>query len=399
MRKLVYIIITILIIISIIPIKTEAITLGEYEAKLKKYQSDAANNAAAINQKQSQINSANSTISSIKQEMKDMTAEVEKMKKDIVKYNDEIKEKTEQTKQILAYYQLSDEKNIYIEYLFGSKDITDLIYRASIVKQMTDYNNQVISELKNMIKKNQNREKELNKKEKELDKQKDNLADRAKQLSQEKSSLSSVSVSIAEQVRVYQQLVNSYKKAGCKSNDIIGVTCARSGEAGVFRRPTRTGYVTSEFGFRWGKLHRGLDIGSGKGSGEKIYPVANGKIIAKDFDNNGALILAIEHYSSVKGKWYTSIYGHMSSYAPGMYVGRTVTSDQYLGYMGSSGYAFGVHLHMEVIPCRLFNFNDRNCSSWASYVSYANGLANSGFKGPRSLIGFPSGTYNSWSTR
>ena len=55
MRKLVYIIITILIIISIIPIKTEAITLGEYESKLKKYQSDAANNAAAINQKQSQI--------------------------------------------------------------------------------------------------------------------------------------------------------------------------------------------------------------------------------------------------------------------------------------------------------------------------------------------------------
>ena len=89
----------------------------------------------------------------------------------------------------------------------------------------------------------------------------------------------------------------------------------------------------------------------------------------------------------------------MSSYAPGMYVGRTVTSDQYLGYMGSSGYAFGVHLHMEVIPCRLFNFNDSHCSSWASYVSYANSIASSGFKGPRSLISFPSGTYNSWATR
>ena len=396
MRKVSCLIIALMLII---PIKTQAITLGEYEAKLKKYQNDAANNRAAINQKQNQINDANSTISSIKGQLKDMESEVEQMKKDIVKYNEEIKEKTEQTKQIIAYYQISDEKNVYIEYLFGSKDITDLIYRASIVKQMTDYNNEVIKELKDMISKNQNREKELNNKEKQLDKEKDALANKAKQLAQEKSNLSSVSVGINEQIRVYQQLVNSYKKAGCKSKDVIGVTCAKSGEAGVFRRPTRTGYVTSEFGFRWGKLHRGLDIGSNKGTGEKIYPVANGKIIAKDFDNNGALILAIEHYSSVKGKWYTSIYGHMSSYAPGMYVGKTVTSDQYLGYMGSSGYAFGVHLHMEVIPCRLFNFNDRNCSSWASYVSYANSLANNGFKGPRSLIGFPSGTYNSWSTR
>ena len=399
MRKLVYIVFSILFIISIIPVNTNAITLGEYEAKLKKYQKDAANNQAAINQKQSQINNTNSTITSIKQQMKDMSAEVEKMKQDIVKYNDEIKEKTEQTKKIIAYYQVSEEQNVYLEYLFGSEDITDLIYRSSIVKQMTDYNNQTISELKSMIKKNQEREKELNKKEKELDKQKDSLANKAKQLATEKSNLSSVSVSIAEQVKVYQQLVNSYKKAGCKTNDVIGVTCAKSGEAGIFRRPTRSGYVTSEFGFRWGKLHRGLDIGSKQGSGEKIYPVANGKIIAKDFDGNGALILAIEHYSSVKGKWYTSIYGHMSSYAPGMYVGRTVTSDQYIGYMGSSGYAFGVHLHMEVIPCRLFNFNDKYCSSWTSYVNYANSLANNGFKGPRSLIGFPKGTYNSWSTR
>ena len=399
MRKLLSIILILVISISLIPINTNAITLGEYEAKLKKYQTDAANNRSAINQKQGEINYNNAEITSIKNEMKDMAAEVEKMQKEIVKYNQEIKEKGEQTKQIIAYYQMTGEENLYLEYMFGAEDITDLIYRSSVVKQITEYNNSVIKELKSMIKKNQDREKELNKKEKQLEEKQAYLGKRITELGLEKESLSTASVSIAQQVKIYQELVTSYKKAGCKSKDVIGVDCAKQGEAGVFRRPTQKGYITSEFGFRWGSLHRGLDIGSSRGTSEKIYPIANGKITAKYLDPNGALILAIEHYSSVKGKWYTSLYGHMSSYAPGLYVGKTVTSSQYIGYMGSTGYSTGNHLHMEVIPCRLYNFGDKNCSSWNSYVNYAKQIARNGFKGPRSLISFPKGLYNSWSTR
>lgn len=399
MRKIFNILLIIAILVSIIPINTSAITLGEYEAKLKKYQTDAANNQNAINKKTTEINQANNTISNIKTEMKDMASEVDKMQKEIVKYNEEIKEKGEQTKEIIEYYQLSEEQNLYLEYMFNAKDITELIYRSSVVKQLTEYNNAAIKELKTLIKKNKDREVQLNKKEKQLEEKQSYLEKRTVQLGEEKADLSVASVSIAQQVKIYQDLVNSYKKLGCKSSDVIGVNCAVQGEAGVFRRPTRSGYITSEFGFRWGSLHRGLDIGSSRGSSEKIYPIANGKITAKYYDPSGALILVMEHYSSAKGRWYSSLYGHMSSYAPGLYVGKNVTSDQYIGYMGSTGYSFGVHLHMEVIPCRLYHFGDNNCSSWYSYTNYARRIANNGYKGPRSVIGFPKGLYNSWSTR
>lgn len=399
MRKFVYIALILCLVITIIPINTSAITLGEYEAKLNKYKTDAENNQKAINKTQSEINQANKDIENIKQEMKNMANEIAKMREEIVEYNAEIKKKGEQTKEIIAYYQLSQEENLYLEYMFGAENITDLIYRSSVVKQLTEYNNKVIDDLEKMIDANEKREVELNNKEKELKEKEKYLAQKVEELGEEKSDLSVASVSISQQVKIYQELVASYKKAGCKSSDVIGVDCAKQGEAGIFRRPTKTGYVTSEFGFRWGSLHRGLDISSSKKTGEKIYPIANGKIIAKYQDPNGALILAIEHYSSAKGKWYTSLYGHMSSYAPGLYVGKNVTSDQYIGYMGNTGYSFGVHLHMEVVPCRLYNWSDGNCSTWYGYVNYAQKVAKQGYKGPRSLINFPKGTYNSWSTR
>lgn len=399
MRKGIYIILILCLMTSLVPIKTHAITLGEYEAKLNKYKTDAENNQQAINKTQSEINQANNNIEYIKQEMKNMANEIVEMREEIVEYNEEIKRKGEQTKEIVAYYQLSERENVYLEYLFGADNVTDLIYRSSIVEQLTTYNNQVIDELESMIEANEKREIELNKKEVELKNRQKNLEEKVVDLGEEKSNLSVASVSIAQQIKIYQELVNSYKKAGCKSKDVIGVDCAVQGEAGVFRRPTKSGYVTSEFGFRWGSLHRGIDISSTNKTKEKIYPIANGKIIAKYKDSAGALILAIEHYSSVKGKWYTSLYGHMSSYAPGLYVGKNVTSDQYIGYMGNTGYSFGVHLHMEVIPCRLYNWSDKNCSTWNGYVNYARKVANQGYKGPRALITFPKGTYNSWKTR
>ena len=71
-----------------------------------------------------------------------------------------------------------------------------------------------------------------------------------------------------------------------------------------------------------------------------------------------------------------------------------VNSNTILGYMGNTGYAFGVHLHLEVWPCRLYG--DSNCSSWSKYVSFAERKFREGFKGAESVISFPNRTYQTW---
>ncbi len=399
MKKLLSILLIVAVLISLLPSGAYAITLGEYEQKLNKYETDAKNNQNAINRTESEINSANREIDNLKQEMIDLSKEIVKLDEEIKEYNQKIKDKILQSRQLLEYLQLSSGENAYLNYVFEAETPTDLIYRAAVVQQMADYNEKVMTELEEMIKKNEERQVEIDKRQKEIDKKEVQLQDKLVYLGNEKVSLKETSVSVAQQIKIYQEIVNAYKKVGCKSTDVIGVDCATNGDAGLFRRPTTSGYVTSEFGWRGGSFHRGLDVGSSKGRGEKIYPIANGTIIAKYYDYYGALTLAIEHYSAVKNQWYTSLYVHMSSYAPDLYVGKKVTSDQYIGYMGDTGYAFGVHLHIEVAACRLYNLNDSNCSSWAKYVSFVEKQASKGFKGARGLITFPNGTYNSWYSR
>lgn len=388
-----------IIFVSLSPISTNAITLGEYEAKLAKYKQDIANNNKAINKTESEIASANKEIDNLKNEMIKLSNEIEQLNTEIDDYNEAIKNKLLQSKQIIEYMQLSSGENAYLEYMFNAESTTELIYRAAVVKELVDYNNRAVAEMKQLINDNETRQEEIDKRKIQIDKKEEELTKKIGDLGEKKEALAAAGVSVQQEIKNYEELVNSYKKLGCKSSDVIGVDCAVSGEAGIFRRPTKTGYVTQEAYYTKSYTHRGLDIGSYNKTREKIYPVANGTIIAKYKDYYGALVIAIEHYSAIKKTWYTSIYAHLDSYAPNLYVGKSVTSDQYIGYMGNTGYSFGVHLHFELIPCRMYNWSDSNCSSWNKYANYAQSILKNGYKGPRSLIVFPKGLYNSWSTR
>ena len=396
--------ITLLIISLFIPLitqDTEAAnknTLGYYEEKLAEAKQEAANNNSAINKTQSEINASKAEIERLKQETLALTDEVKKLSDEIDEYNNKIRDKLLESKQLLEYLQLAGGKNVYLDYVFKAESVTDFINRSYVVKEIVDYNTKTIGELEQMVEDNKKREEEIEVRKVEITKKESELQSSITVLGEKKESLTAGGVGIQEQIRINQEYVDMYKKLGCKTNDIIGVDCARQSGVGVFRRPTERGYVTQEAYYKPSYSHRALDIGSSRGRSEKIYPIGAGTITSIYKDNYGALCLTIEHYNINDGQYYTSLYVHMSSYAPGLYVGKKVTSDQYIGYMGDTGYAFGVHLHMEVFPCRLYNPSDSNCYKWSVYDSFAKNKLRNGYN-PRNLISFPSGTYNSWSTR
>ena len=283
-------------------------------------------------------------------------------------------------------------ENLYLEYAFGAETITDLIYRMSVVEQLVEYNENTIKELNDMIKANEQREVELNQKEEEMTQRQEELTKQVTALTGVKASLNENSVSVEKQIKIYEEQIKSYEEQGCKDNDVIGRDCATDGllvNAAGWHRPIDTGYVTSEFGYRWGSLHRAVDVSNKNPYNTKIYPVASGRITAKYYDDYGALTLVIEH-KTTSGQYYSSLYTHMSKYAPNIYVGKEVTPNDYIGYMGATGYAYGPHLHLEIAPCRLYNQYDKNCSTWSKYVSYVTRIYNNGtFTGPRELIYFP----------
>lgn len=389
MKKKILLIILTLSLIIIPTTNTYAVTLKEYQDKLKKYQDEQEKNNSDLQQTTGAITSSNKEIENIKLELKKMTEEIEQMRLDSIEYKNQISDKEIETKEILEYYQLSQGTNLYLEYAFNAETITDLVYRLSIVEQLIEHNETTVNNLNDMIEANNKREVELKEKEEEMNKRQQELTDKISRLNTVKASLNENSVSVAQQIKIYKELVESYVKLGCQPHHVIGVDCARENNAGEWKRPIVSGYVTSEFGYRWGSLHRAIDVSNKNPYSTKIYPVANGRIVAKYSDYYGALTVVIEH-KTASGKYYSSLYTHMSKYNPNIYVGMNITTDTYIGYMGATGYAYGPHLHLEIAPCRLYNQYDSNCSSWNKYTSYMSRIYNNGsFKGPRSLINFP----------
>lgn len=381
----------------ILPISVRATTLQEYIDKVNKYQREINEANASINRTEGEITAAQNAITAAQQEIKNMANEIVKLKEEIEESNKEIKQKSLETKQIFEYYQLSQGENTYLEYVFGADSITDLIYRVSIVEQLTEHNEKVTRELEKLIEKNKKREKDIQKKTKQLQKKQEDLKSKIRILEGQVVELQEGSVKASDQLKIYQDQVNYYKKQGCKPSDRIGIDCAKDNVAAGWYRPTVRGNISQTVGwtdYNLDGFHYGTDIWSNRGTGEKIYPIASGTISAITKDIYGALIVIIYH-TDMNGKKWSSLYCHLNSYNPNIYVGMKVSPNTYIGYMGHTGYAFGTHLHLEVADCRLYDATDRNCSTWGKWTRYIKSRYNSGFKGAKTLIKLP----NSWSSR
>lgn len=64
----------------------------------------------------------------------------------------------------MEYYQIANGNNAYLEYAFGAETITDMIYRMSIVEQLTEYNDKIMKELKQLIAENNKKKTQLSSK-------------------------------------------------------------------------------------------------------------------------------------------------------------------------------------------------------------------------------------------
>lgn len=113
------------------------------------------------------------------------------------------------------------------------------------------------------------------------------------------------------------------------------------GNPNIWYWPTNKPYViTSGYGWRWGKMHEGLDI-SGTGYGSPIYAANNGIVEQAGYNSTNGNYIYINHNNG-----YYTIYAHMAK----LYVkkGQAVSMGTQIGTMGSTGFSTGTHLHFSI---------------------------------------------------
>lgn len=118
-----------------------------------------------------------------------------------------------------------------------------------------------------------------------------------------------------------------------------GTKVVPSRGSGQLAWPTVGGYISSHVGYRWGRLHKGLDIA--RPSNYAIKAADNGTVVEAGYDGSFGNKVVINHNNGMK-----TIYAHMSSIH--VSVGQTVSRGQQIGVMGSTGNSTGTHLHFEL---------------------------------------------------
>jgi murein DD-endopeptidase MepM/ murein hydrolase activator NlpD len=114
-----------------------------------------------------------------------------------------------------------------------------------------------------------------------------------------------------------------------------------TGETNVgFSWPTK-GTITSKFGRRWGRMHKGIDIAAPIGT--PINAAADGTIVVAGYKSGYGNLVEIRHVDGT-----TTRYGHNSELS--VSIGQTVRQGQQVARMGSTGHSTGSHLHFEIRP-------------------------------------------------
>ncbi len=126
-----------------------------------------------------------------------------------------------------------------------------------------------------------------------------------------------------------------------------------------YAMPTTSRKVTSKYGPRWGKQHKGLDIKVYMG--DTIYAAFDGKVRISKFNAGGwGYYLVIRHPNGLE-----TLYGHLSRQL--VKEDQIVRAGQPIGLGGATGKATGTHLHFEtrllgqaINPALLFDFESQD---------------------------------------
>lgn len=107
----------------------------------------------------------------------------------------------------------------------------------------------------------------------------------------------------------------------------------------AFMMPTR-GRISSRYGMRWGRMHKGLDIAASYGT--PIKAADGGTVTFAGYKGSYGYMVEIDH-----GNGYKTRYAHCSKLL--VKKGQKVAKGQHIANVGNTGRSTGAHLHFEVL--------------------------------------------------
>lgn len=338
----------------------------EVKAEISEERKKIASLDESITEIEGELQTINGQVAGLETSIEQKTKELEKKQKEYEENDELLKER------LVVMYEAGETS--FLDILFGSANIVEFISNYYTLSQLTECDTELlqsiekeqkeIEETKNSLEKEKT-EVETLKNEKEA---KNNTLKNKKMEREEKvSNLSEEEKNLQKDIDNYEAQVKKIdnqiaqiledirkKEEEAKKNNSSGNGSSAQGTSGLkfdgsFIWPCNNKIITSTVKRRWGRWHKGIDIGARY---ENVYASASG--YAYNLENPGGY----GHYIMiVHGDGYITLYGHLNSY--NISYGQYVKQGQVIAQSGNSGASQGAHLHFEV----------RKASSISNYFS------------------------------
>lgn len=340
----------------------------EIQAEINRLKKEANSQAAVLAAIQKQIANTQSQIHRCNQEINSINAQIAANNKQIDAKNAEIeKKKFEFNKRIRAIYMSNYDSSLKI--LLGADNFADFLQLSKMTESITAHDKAMIDDINAEIEelnkiKAKNEEllaSQVEVKNSVLQQQGNLEAQEAEakriynEINAAKKNEEADKAAIDKAIKAKQAELDRYAQSGSSSNSFV------NSKSGFMWPVPYTRNITSGYGYRWGSLHKGIDIAAGgiyckpvvaitDGVVESTYNSCGHKSVTPDCrcGSGWGNHVKIDH-GIINGTWYRAVYAHFDYVAPGITAGTRVKQGQVIGYVGTTGWSTGYHLHFSLL--------------------------------------------------
>ena len=291
-------------------------------------------------------------ISELQSKINELNESIEKKQKEIDAKQKDLEEKQELLKKrLVTLYKKGGIS--YLDVLLGASDYIEMLSSYDALSRIADADTELINKVSSEKEELENAKKELEVQKAEVDSVKSQKEAKNTELSEKQAQKKLKIATLTQEEKEKQDEIDKYNKAMDDVNKKLEEAFKKAqeqiknnknnGSAGLkfdgsFIWPCNNKIVTSTVKKRWGRLHKGIDIGA---SYESVYASATGYAY-NAYDRNGyGVYIMVFH-----GSGYVTLYGHLSkSHVSDR---QLVKQGQVIATSGNSGGSTGAHLHFEI---------------------------------------------------
>lgn len=302
-----------------------------------------------ISKLDAQIYEQEQDIEALELEIEELEGSIEEKQKELEKKQEEYDKNQKLLEDRLVVMYETGETS-FLDILFSSANIVEFISNYYMLAQITECDRELLDSIEKEKQEIEETKKQLEDEKTRVDSAKKEKEAKANVLKADKSVRQSKANSLSAEEKAWQAKIDDYNKQVDKIEEQIQEALKHAQQQtnqaggnglnfnGNFIWPCNNKIITSRVKMRWGRWHKGIDIGARY---ENVYAAAPG--YAYTMENPGGY----GHYIMiVHGNGYITLYAHLDYYK--ISYGQYVSQGQVIAQSGNSGASTGPHLHFEI---------------------------------------------------